>query len=55
METVCRSVWRQVRRVNTTVAGAAFDRPWGQLATSVGRRLDGVSVLPLEVSESKEI
>jgi hypothetical protein len=54
METVCRSVWRQVRRVNT-VAGAAFDRPWGQLTTSVGRRLDGVSVLPLKVSKSKEI
>ena len=42
---VSRSVWRPVRRVNS-VAGAAVDRPRGQLTTSVGRRLDGVSVRP---------
>ena len=47
---VSRSVCRPVRRVNS-VAGAAFDRPWGQLTTLVGRRLVGFSVLPLKVSE----
>ena len=44
-ENVSRSVWRPVRHVNS-VAGAAVDRPRGQLTTSVGRRLDGVSVRP---------
>jgi len=51
---VCRSVCRQVPRVNS-VAGAALGRPWGQLNTLVGRRVHGISVLPLKVSEGKEI